>query len=98
MFNATATTEIYPYGHTLCLHDALPICWIDAAQDAWAIYDDVKAMPAASPIAEAEEWSIHDYEGFGNVRISEYAGFAYVSELAAFIAEHGELEIGRAHV
>src|SRR3546814_2841719 len=65
--------------------------WIDAEQDAWAIYDDVKAMLAASPIAEAEEWAIHDYEGFGNVRISEYAGFAYVSELAAFIAEHGEL-------
>src|SRR3546814_962226 len=24
--NDTATTEIYPYGHTLSLHDALPIC------------------------------------------------------------------------
>src|SRR3546814_7362390 len=22
-----ATTEIYTYGHTLSLHDALPICW-----------------------------------------------------------------------
>src|SRR3546814_3515759 len=25
LFNATATTEIYTYGHTLSLHDALPI-------------------------------------------------------------------------
>src|SRR3546814_12218104 len=25
VFNATATTEIYTYGHTLSLHDALPI-------------------------------------------------------------------------
>src|SRR3546814_8034070 len=25
MFNYTATTEIYTYGHTLSLHDALPI-------------------------------------------------------------------------
>src|SRR3546814_17467522 len=24
--NATATTDIYTYGHTLSLHDALPIC------------------------------------------------------------------------
>src|SRR3546814_13289853 len=24
-FNVTATTEIYTYGHTLALHDALPI-------------------------------------------------------------------------
>src|SRR3546814_14532660 len=28
-FNATATTEIYTYLHTLSLHDALPIChWV----------------------------------------------------------------------
>src|SRR3546814_17759352 len=26
LFNDTATTEIYTYGHTLSLHDALPIC------------------------------------------------------------------------
>src|SRR3546814_8068907 len=25
-FNDTATTEIYTYGHTLSLHDSLPIC------------------------------------------------------------------------
>src|SRR3546814_7696579 len=25
-FNDTATTDIYTYGHTLSLHDALPIC------------------------------------------------------------------------
>src|SRR3546814_10992909 len=25
-FNDTATTESYTYGHTLSLHDALPIC------------------------------------------------------------------------
>src|SRR3546814_348540 len=29
-FNDTATTEIYTYGHTLSLHDALPICLIEA--------------------------------------------------------------------
>src|SRR3546814_7637038 len=35
-FNDTATTEIYTYGHTLSLHDALPICRIpiDARQQA----------------------------------------------------------------
>src|SRR3546814_15161079 len=36
-FNVTATTEIYTYGHTLSLHDALPI-WlaaiVDSSQDA----------------------------------------------------------------
>src|SRR3546814_5965632 len=33
-FNDTATTEIYTYGHTLSLHDALPIEGILAAEDA----------------------------------------------------------------
>lgn len=65
--------------------------WIDAGQEAWAIYDAVRAMLAASPIAGAEEWAIHDYEGFGVVRIEEYAGFDRVSELASFLAEHGAI-------
>lgn len=63
--------------------------WIDAAQEAWALYDDVKAMLTSSPIADAEEWAIRDYEGFGATRIEEYTGLDTVAELAAFIAEHG---------
>ena len=65
--------------------------WIDAAQEPWSIYDDVKAMLDASPIAGAEEWAIHDYDGFGGVRIEEYTGFERVSDIAAFVAEHGEV-------
>lgn len=65
--------------------------WIDAAQEPWAIYDSVRIMLAASPVEDAEEWAIHDYEGFGGVRIEEYTGFHRVSELAAFLAEHGEI-------
>ena len=63
--------------------------WVDAAQEAWALYDDVKDMLAASPVAGAEEWAIHDHEGFGGVRLEECTGLATVAELAAFIAEHG---------
>ena len=65
--------------------------WIDAAQEPWGIYDAVRDMLAASPIADAEEWAIHDYEGFGGIRIEEYTGFDRVSELATFLAEHGEV-------
>jgi len=39
--------------------------WIDAAQDAADIQAEVRKMLAASPQADAEEWAIHDYEGFG---------------------------------
>jgi len=65
--------------------------WIDANQDAWAIYDEIANMLKASPIAHAEEWAIHDYEGFEGVEIAEYAGIDGVTEKAVFIVEHGRL-------
>lgn len=66
-------------------------CWINADQDPYDIWGEVSAMLLASPIAEAEEWAIHDYEGFEGASISEYEGFEEVSQKAAFVAEHGEL-------
>lgn len=65
--------------------------WIDAHQDAWTIYGDIAEMLKASPIADAEEWAIHDYEGFEGIRIEEYAGIDGVAEKAGFVAEHGKL-------
>lgn len=88
-------TNLQPRIYVACLaaynSGYLHGAWIDAAQEPWSIYDDVKAMLAASPIGGAEEWAIHDYEGFGGVRIEEYTGFDRVSGLAAFIVEHGEI-------
>lgn len=77
----------YNNGH---LHGA----WIGADQDADAIRGEIAKMLSTSPIADAEEYAIHDYEGFGGVRLSEYEGIEQVCELAAFIVEHGAL--GRA--
>ena len=69
-----------------CLHGR----WIDAtAPD--EIAGEVRAMLAASPIPNAEEWAIHDYEGFEGAQLSEYASFESVCELADFIAERSEL-------
>lgn len=65
--------------------------WIDAAHEPWSLWQDVQVMLAASPIAGAEEWAIHDSTGFAGVRISEHEGFETVAELAAFIIEHGSL-------
>ena len=64
--------------------------WIDAKQDAWAIYDDIRGMLSTSPIVDAEEWAIHDHEGFRGLSISESESIDHVAQLAAFIAEHGE--------
>lgn len=89
------TTNLQPRIYVACLaaynNGYLHGAWIHAAQEPWSIYEDVKVMLAASPIAGSEEWAIHDYEGFGGVRIEEYTGFERVSALASFIAEHGEV-------
>lgn len=65
--------------------------WIDAAQGQSHINEQTRAMLKASPIEAAEEWAIHDYEGFEGVEISEYASFETVAALAEFITEHGAL-------
>lgn len=89
----TTTDEIRIYVACLAAYNSgtLHGRWINANQDAWEIWNEVSAMLKASPIEEAEEWAIHDYEGFHGVTISEWEGFEQVLEIAAFIAEHGEL-------
>tara|TARA_R110002110_G_scaffold415847_1_gene657766 strand:- start:25145 stop:25660 length:516 start_codon:yes stop_codon:yes gene_type:complete len=62
--------------------------WIDATSDMDDIWDAVNKMLKNSPEEDAEEWSIHDYEGFGEVYISEHEGFESVREKALFIEEN----------
>ncbi|MCG2841041.1 antirestriction protein ArdA [Sandaracinobacter sp. RS1-74] len=93
---ATITTDTeQPRIYVACLaaynEGYLHGAWIDAAQEPWAIYDAVRDMLAVSPVPDAEEWAIHGYEGFGAIRIEEYASFDRVSEVAMFLAEHGEI-------
>ena len=64
--------------------------WIDADQSADELHQAVQQILAASPIPGAEEWAIHDYEGFGELRLSEWESFERVSNIAAGIAEHGD--------
>ncbi|MEZ5945589.1 MAG: antirestriction protein ArdA [Hyphomonas sp.] len=69
-----------------CLHGR----WIDATTPD-EITDKARAMLAASPVPGAEEWAIHDHEGFEGASLSEYASFETVCALAEFIGEHGRL-------
>jgi antirestriction protein len=95
MTTATITTNDTPRIYAACLaaynNGILHGAWIDVTEDTWAIWDGIAAMLATSPMPDAEEWAIHDYEGFAGIRISEYAGIERVAELAAFLAEHGAL-------
>lgn len=92
---ASTTTNLQPRIYVACIaaynNGHLHGAWIDAAQEPWGLYDETKAILAASPIGGAEEWAIHDYEGFGEIRIEEYTGFERVSALACFITEHGNI-------
>jgi antirestriction protein len=65
--------------------------WINANQDVDCLWEEVKEMLAKSPIPNAEEWAIHDYEDFGSTSIKEYTGLEAVSQMASFVVEHGEL-------
>lgn len=89
-------TEIRIYVACLAAYNngILHGAWIDAEQESGDIWDAINAMLKASPIEDAEEYAIHDYEGFGSISISEYHGINEVAQLAAFIAEHGELGQG----
>lgn len=63
--------------------------WIDATQGEDHIQERIQAMLSRSPMPDAEEWAIHDYEGFEGASIREYESIQAVADLAAFIDEYG---------
>jgi antirestriction protein len=63
--------------------------WIDAEQEPAELEAAAGQMMAASREPFAEEWAIHDYEGFGPIRLSEFESFDTIATLGAGIAQHG---------
>jgi antirestriction protein len=64
--------------------------WIDATQDPEDVHEAVQRMLATSQDPLAEEWAIHDYEGFGPARLPEYCDVESVSRIAQGIETHGD--------
>lgn len=64
--------------------------WIDADQTVGELHEAVQRMLAVSPEPGAEEWAIHDVEGFGPLRLGEYESLERVAAIAAGISKHGE--------
>ncbi len=62
--------------------------WIDATQELDDIQEQVDAMLAASPVEGAEEYAIHDFEGFDAYRLGEYEGLESAHQIACFIEEY----------
>jgi len=65
--------------------------WIDATLDIDDIWSAVQEMLERSPEEGAEEYAIHDYEGFGGYELSEYEGLENVQKIACFLEEHTEI-------
>lgn len=65
--------------------------WIDADQEVEDLQDAITGMLEASPTdPRAEEWAIHDFEGFNGLHLGEWENLAHVSKIAKGIREHGE--------
>lgn len=90
---AVKTTEPRIYVACLAAYNAgiLHGEWIDIGDDIDQTWDRIKCMLALSPVDDAEEWAIHDFEGFGGVRLSEWESIERVHELAGFLEEHDEV-------
>lgn len=64
--------------------------WIDATQGIDAVQEEIQTMLANSPEPDAEEFALHDYQGFGGIQFSEYESIETLCDIAEFIEEHGE--------
>ncbi|WP_063729019.1 antirestriction protein ArdA [Streptomyces sp. RTd22] len=66
--------------------------WIDADQDVQAINDEIAEMLKESPAAQkygdvAEEYAIHDYDGFGDFNLGEYESLEKITSIAKALDE-----------
>ena len=64
-------------------------CWIRAAQPPERIYNEIHQMLTASPSPSAEEWAIHDQEGFGALSLADAESIDTISGLAMQLDRRG---------
>lgn len=69
--------------------------WINCeGKSAEQLKEEAQQMLKASPAEGAEEWAIHDYEGFGSYKVEEWTSFDEIAELAEAIKNSGhDLEL-----
>ena len=64
--------------------------WLDVRGEPRELEEGVRAMLAASKVPGAEEWAIHDHEGFAPLRLGEHESLERVARIGEGIARHGE--------
>lgn len=65
--------------------------WLRVPEEVSELEREIREMLAAAPAPGAEEWAVHDHEGFFGIHIGEWPDLAKLCQAATFIAEHGEL-------
>ena len=87
-----ATLQPRIYVASLADHNAgrLHGAWLDAARPEGELSDDIDQLLARSPSPATEDWAIHNFDGFGRLRLDEHTDLATVSRLASGIAQYGE--------
>ena len=65
--------------------------WIEVTEDQDDIQEQIQLMLKDSPLEDAEEWAIHDFEGFDGAAISEYEGIERVVNIAMFLNEYPDI-------
>jgi antirestriction protein len=93
--NITMTTytepKIYVADLAAYTNGKLHGVWINALSDLDEMFESIKEMLATSPERYAEEYAIHDYEGFVGCSLSEYQSIESVREIAIFLDENPDL-------
>lgn len=84
------TPEIYVASLADYVNGYLTGEWIDATQGIDGIRDDIAAMLATSKSEAPEGYAIHDFEGFGSLRLGEYEDLERVAFIAEGVKKHGE--------
>ncbi|GIH99173.1 antirestriction protein ArdA [Planobispora takensis] len=69
--------------------------WIDALQEPAEISAEIRAMLAASPVPGAEEWAIHDHQGFGDALVSELETVERIAAIAALLRDYPAAVVAR---
>lgn len=81
-------TKIYVADLAAYNNGVLHGVWIKDLLDIREIEQQVTKMLQRSPINNAEEYAIHDYEGFGELEIGEFASLNRINQVAMFLDEY----------
>ena len=67
--------------------------WVAATQDVELIEKEIQEILDSSPVPDAEEWAIHDYDNFYEAGdyLGEYPNLENVVQTARFIEEYGNI-------